>query len=74
MLSVMCRLSGLGCFPFLGCSSIIAVNSLIMVVLIACWDSVFGPCFVMKCFVSFLVFQSSFMGKKVLVALHLFCS
>ena len=36
---------------------------------IACGDSVFGHCFAMQCYVSFLVFQPSFLEKKVLVAL-----
>ena len=39
--------SGLGCCTFLGGGSVVD------------WDSVFVPCFVVHCFVSLLVLQSS---------------
>ena len=49
--------SGLGCCPFLGVGSV-GVDSLFIVLSLFCEVFVFGPCFVVWCFMLFLVLQA----------------
>ena len=59
---------GLGCCPFWGGGSVVVDFCLLLLPL---WGSVVVLCFVMRCFVSILVLQSSWWGRGVVALLDL---